>query len=195
MSVLGLIFYLTRLYYGWIGLRISIIEQRLVKVFYNEFEQNLGNGSLDTRRSPCKLGFDVDKHGWKYGQNSPISNFNIIYESVYGIHGTVHLWVYVNQALLCVSMAENQNLSTNFCRSVVFHIVTVFMKRFMRYMKSFIYGFMRTRRCYGSVWLEIGIARQRFLKVCHVEFEATLSHGIGALIGRKTERHHLHIRH
>jgi hypothetical protein len=59
--------------------------------------------------------WDLQKHGAKwsgyfnYQINFSLITFNNICEMVYGLHRKVYDWAYINQALLQINMAENQN--------------------------------------------------------------------------------------
>jgi hypothetical protein len=56
-----------------------------------------------------------------------------------GIHGKVYVWAYVNQALLCINMAEIGNCSRTFGGSLVYLILTS-VKRCVGYMEKSMYG-------------------------------------------------------
>jgi hypothetical protein len=60
----------------------------------------------------------------------PISDFNKICETVYGIQRKVRLWAYVNQSLLWMNMAENQKCIT-FSVSLQYHIFRTSVQWFM----------------------------------------------------------------
>jgi hypothetical protein len=57
-----------------------------------------------------------------------------------GVHGKVYVWAYVNQALLCINMAENGNCSRTFGGSLAYLISTKSVKDVWDTWKSLCMG-------------------------------------------------------
>jgi hypothetical protein len=72
--------------------KMKILKCKLMKLSYTEFQQNLWKGLWNIREVLRKLGFIVDKFGWKsefhnnFWWKLPVTNFNSICKLDYGIH-------------------------------------------------------------------------------------------------------------
>jgi hypothetical protein len=58
-----------------------------------------------------------------FGRSTLMSNLSNVSETLYGIPGKVNLWPYLNQALLCVSMAENPDGLASFIGNLAYRIL------------------------------------------------------------------------
>jgi hypothetical protein len=74
--------------------------------------------------------------------------------------------------VLYIGMAQNRNFPTN-CESPVSKLYKI-CEQFMGYMEKSIQDLMQIRLYYESIYLNVGIAHQLFVKVSHVELQLDL---------------------
>jgi hypothetical protein len=103
--------------YGWITEQSNHWWKTVVLIFSCICETVYGRHkkSLMILRKP---GFVKSRYCWKlelfrhFWCESPASNFNNMCWAVCGIHGGVHEWPYLNQALIKITVAQTRNYPT-----------------------------------------------------------------------------------
>jgi hypothetical protein len=124
-------------YWAYLKMEMKCI---LVKISHTEFKKICLKGLWGTWEIPfmslCKLGIIMKKYRWKLKLphtwlTPPISNSNMW--TGYGASGKFHLELYVNQALLWICMAANQNRFTNVSKNLPYQIWSKTIWQYWRY--------------------------------------------------------------
>jgi hypothetical protein len=103
------------------------------------------------------------------------SEFQKIFETVYGKHVEAHSRSYKSYALLWTSMTEDWNCLTN-----IWYRILTSVERLVECMEESIYGLLQTRLYCGKIWLKTETSRQLPVEVSCMEFEEYVFNGIGA---------------